>query len=47
MYDDPAGREKMGIDGKKFVEHEFTWEKTSFELVNIYDELESSVDNKK
>ncbi len=36
LYNNPLLREKLGKNGKGFVQNEFTWDKTSKELINLY-----------
>lgn len=40
LYKDEKLRNTLGANGKRFIEEEFNWEKTSQKLVQIYDELE-------
>lgn len=39
FYNNKELREKLGENGKKFVRDEFTWDKTSKELIALYDRL--------
>ncbi|MDP2067768.1 MAG: glycosyltransferase family 4 protein [Lutibacter sp.] len=39
LYDDEALRERLGQNGKQFVEEEFCWEKTSEKLIALYANL--------
>jgi len=39
LYVDPALRDRLGSNGKQFVEEEFCWEKTSEKLIALYDNL--------
>ncbi|KAB1154679.1 glycosyltransferase family 4 protein [Tenacibaculum aiptasiae] len=36
LYNNPLLREQLGKNGKGFVQNEFTWDKTSKELINLY-----------
>lgn len=42
LYNDKALRERLGTNGKKFIENKFHWDMTSKDLVNFYKELELS-----
>lgn len=39
LYADPALRNRLGSNGKQFVEEEFCWEKTSKKLIALYENL--------
>ncbi|MDO9037005.1 MAG: glycosyltransferase family 4 protein [Lutibacter sp.] len=39
LYDDEALRDRLGQNGKQFVEEEFCWEKTSEKLITLYANL--------
>ena len=39
LYEDKHLREKMGQSGKEFVKREFTWDKTSKDLKELYNKL--------
>ncbi|HEY9168762.1 MAG TPA: glycosyltransferase family 4 protein [Lutibacter sp.] len=39
LYADPALRDRLGSNGKQFVEEEFCWEKTSEKLIALYANL--------
>lgn len=39
LYNDKALRETLGNNGKRFVEEEFCWEKTSEKLIDLYANL--------
>lgn len=39
LYTDPALRDRLGRNGKQFVEEEFCWEKTSEKLIDLYKNL--------
>ncbi|MFO7674456.1 MAG: glycosyltransferase family 4 protein [Lutibacter sp.] len=39
LYADPALRNRLGSNGKQFVEEEFCWEKTSEKLIDLYENL--------
>lgn len=39
LYADPALRDRLGSNGKQFVEDEFCWEKTSEKLIALYENL--------
>ncbi len=39
LYVDPALRDRLGSNGKQFVEEEFCWEKTSEKLIALYANL--------
>ncbi|WP_299109211.1 glycosyltransferase family 4 protein [uncultured Tenacibaculum sp.] len=39
MYEDEALRKKMGENGKDFVRNHFTWDKTSKDLIALYNNL--------
>jgi len=39
LFADDTLRNKLGINGKKFIEEEFCWEKVSRKLIQIYKEL--------
>ncbi len=36
LYQNKDLREKMGANGKKFIENEFCWEKASTKLIELY-----------
>ncbi|MCF2876140.1 MULTISPECIES: glycosyltransferase family 4 protein [unclassified Tenacibaculum] len=36
LYNNPLLREQLGKNGRGFVQNEFTWDKTSKELINLY-----------
>ena len=40
LYHNPELRNKLGINGKNFIEKEFVWEKVSQNLIDIYHDLE-------
>ncbi len=42
LYNKPDLRKKLGKNGLRFIEEEFVWEKVSQNLVDIYNELETS-----
>ena len=39
LYENKKLRDSLGNNGKRFVEEEFCWEKTSEDLINLYDTL--------
>ncbi len=39
LYKDESLRKKLGENGKEFVRNEFTWDKTSRGLINLYNNL--------
>jgi glycosyltransferase involved in cell wall biosynthesis len=39
LFEDKMFRDTLGNNGKRFVEEEFCWEKTSKGLINLYDNL--------
>lgn len=39
LYADPTLRNRLGSNGKQFVEEEFCWEKTSEKLIALYENL--------
>lgn len=39
LYNDEDLRKKLGTNGQNFVRNEFTWEKTSKDLIKIYNDL--------
>jgi glycosyltransferase involved in cell wall biosynthesis len=39
LYIDPALSDRLGKNGKQFVEEEFCWEKTSEKLIALYANL--------
>lgn len=39
LYNKPSLRNQLGENGKNFVRNEFTWDKTSKELINLYANL--------
>jgi glycosyltransferase involved in cell wall biosynthesis len=39
LFADETLRNELGVKGKKFIEEEFCWEKTSKKLIQIYQEL--------
>lgn len=39
LYKDKEARERMGENGKKFVRNHFTWDKTSKDLIGLYNNL--------
>ena len=39
LYQDKSLRDEFGENGKHFVRNEFTWDKTSKELINLYNNL--------
>ncbi|CAM1349030.1 glycosyltransferase family 4 protein [Tenacibaculum crassostreae] len=39
LYQDKSLRDEFGENGKNFVRNEFTWDKTSKELINLYNNL--------
>ncbi|NVK52166.1 MAG: glycosyltransferase family 4 protein [Flavobacteriaceae bacterium] len=39
LYNDEKLRENFGVNGKQFIETEFSWEQTSKNLVHLYDNL--------
>ncbi|MEE3999358.1 glycosyltransferase family 4 protein [Tenacibaculum sp. FZY0031] len=39
LYKEEELRERLGKNGKAFVRNEFTWDKTSKELINLYNSL--------
>ncbi|RCS28149.1 glycosyltransferase family 1 protein [Polaribacter sp. WD7] len=41
LYNDKSLREKLGANGKHFIENEFSWEHTSKKLLHLYDNLSS------
>lgn len=41
LYADPELRDRLGSNGKQFVEEEFCWEKTSEKLIALYANLKS------
>jgi len=41
LFTDESLRNQLGTNGKKFIEEEFCWEKTSKELIQTYQELNS------
>lgn len=41
LFDDNVMRKSLGENGKRFIEEEFCWEKTSEKLIKLYNELAS------
>ena len=41
LYHDENLREEQGLNGKQFIENEFSWEQTSEKLLHLYDNLSS------
>ena len=41
LYYDNNLREELGVNGKQFIENEFSWEQTSKKLLHLYDNLSS------
>lgn len=41
LYQDNNLREELGVNGKQFIENEFSWEQTSKKLLHLYDNLSS------
>jgi len=41
LYHDENLREEQGLNGKQFIENEFSWEQTSKKLLHLYDNLSS------
>jgi glycosyltransferase involved in cell wall biosynthesis len=41
LYSDDSLRTELGNNGKRFVEEEFCWEKTSEKLIELYDNLKN------
>jgi len=41
LYENKSLRKKLGVNGKQFIENDFTWEKTSKKLLHLYDNLSS------
>lgn len=39
LYNNPTLREELGENGENFVKNEFTWDKTSEELIDLYNNL--------
>ena len=39
LYDNPEMLKEFGLSGKKFIEKQFSWEKTSKALVNLYEHI--------
>ena len=39
LYKNEMLRNKLGENGENFVRNEFTWDKTSKELINLYNNL--------
>ena len=39
LYNDEGLRNKLGKNGKEFIENEFSWEQTSKKLIHLYDNL--------
>jgi glycosyltransferase involved in cell wall biosynthesis len=39
LHEDEQLRKELGSNGKKFIENEFCWEKTSRSLINLYREF--------
>ena len=42
LYEDDNQRNQLGKNGNRFIQHQFNWEITSKELVNLYRELEKN-----
>lgn len=42
LYEDDNQRNQLGKNGNRFIQHEFNWEITSKELLNLYQELEKN-----
>ena len=42
LYKDPDLRKELGVNGKKFIENEFVWEKVSGNLVKIYKDIKGN-----
>ena len=40
LYKNKALRIALGESGKKFVQNEFSWEQTSKELINLYNNMQ-------
>lgn len=41
LYHNNNLREELGVNGKQFIENEFSWEQTSKKLLHLYDNLSS------
>ena len=41
LFEDESFRNRLGENGKRFIENEFCWEKTSEKLIQLYDELKN------
>ena len=39
LYKDELLRKELGKNGEAFIRNEFTWDKTSKELINLYNSL--------
>ena len=41
LYEDESLQKELGENGKRFIEEEFCWEKTSKKLIQLYDQLKN------
>mgnify|MGYP006129503367 CR=1 FL=1 len=41
LYKDDSLQKELGENGKRFIEEEFCWEKTSKKLIQLYDQLKN------